>query len=173
MYFEKKFNKTCGFPNYIEDLPDTLKKAEKNVRKKDEEYAQFRKKHGLENLYFSEIVDVKCFDTSIIEVTYKIQDLYLTYLDANGMYPEGTTFEVLLLREQYLYNTHKEWLFRDSMSAALERQDAFIKMGECRVSNSSMYVGITERIKLSDPSNGLPGMIIDRIPMTYEDLIEK
>ena len=173
MKFEENFNLTCNFPDYTETLPDILKEAERETKQLNEEYDKFKKEHNLENLYFSKVVHVECIDSNIMEVYYAITDLYLTYLDANGMYPEGTTLETFLIKEQYLYNTPKEWLFRDSMLAAIERQDMFKRTGDCKTCNSSMFVGVTERIKLSEPSNGLPGIIIDRVPMTYKDLVEK
>ena len=170
MQFQEKFNEVCKFPDFAEMLLEIQKKAENNPKQLDGEYEKFRKENGLENLYFSEVEYVESIGTNIIEVYYSIKDLYLTYLDANGMYPEGITLETFLIKEQYIYNTHKEWLFRDSMFAAIERQDKFIQMGKCKKCNSSMFVGVTERIKLSNPTNGLPGMIINRIPMTYDDL---
>ena len=169
MKFEGKFNSTCKFPDDMDILP----KAEIEAKQLEKEYKNFRKVHNLENLYFSRVVHIEHINDYITEVYYAITDLYLTYLDANGMYPEGTPLETFLIKEQYLYNTHKEWLFRDSMRVAIERQDKLEKTDDFTTYNSSMFVGVTERIKLSDPSNGLPGMIIDRVHMTYEDLIEK
>ena len=63
-------------------------------------------------------------------------------------------------------------MFRDSMFVAVEQQEACLKENNYRVHRPSMFEGVTERIKLSNPSNGLPGMIVDRIPMTYNDLID-
>lgn len=173
MHFEKNFNKTCDFPDYIENLPDTLKKVEKDMKKFNEEYVKFRKKHGLENMYFSKIEHIDNGKDFIIEVWYSISDLYLTYLEANDILPKGAMVERFLIKEQYLYNTEKEWLFRDSIFLAMDQQRTPEIINGGKVYNSSAWIGLTERIMFSDPSNGLPGMIIDRIPMTYEDLIEK
>lgn len=173
MKFEERFNEICKFsdPDF-NDLDDFNKEIFTSVKNFNEAYESFKKEHGLENLYFSRVVHIEYPSNMITEVYYVITDLYLTFLDVNGILPKGerAVIETFLLKEQYLYNTEKEWLFRDSMFAALEQQDKYLNQGDCKVFKSSSFVGVTERIKLSNPSNGLPGMIIDRIPMLEEDL---
>lgn len=172
MQFQEKFNEVCKFsdPNF-EDLDDFDKEVFKGIKKFNEEYKIFKKEHGLENLYFSRVERVEYRDSMIADVWYSISDLYLTYLEANNILPQGVKVERYLIKEQYLYNTEKEWLFRDSIHSAQDKQTT------PKIINGSVvydtWEGLTERIKLSDPYNGLPGMIIDRIPMTYDDLIEK
>ena len=167
--FDEKFNEVCKFsdPNF-EDLDDFNKEIFKGIKKFNEEYEIFKKEHGLENLYFSRLERFVVIDPMIFEVWYSISDLYLSYLEANDILPEGVVVERYLIKEQYLYNTEKEWLFRDSIFLAQDQQ-TIPKI----VNGSTVYgawEGLTERIKLSNPSNGLPGMIVERIPMTYNDL---
>ena len=171
MKFNEKFNEVCKFsdPNF-EDLPDLEKEYYKKVKSFHEQYDVFKKEHGLENMYFSTIKYVSCKDHMLTEVWYSISDLYLTYLEANDILPRGIYAERYLIKEQYLYNTEKEWLFSDSMFSAANTQRNCEERNGCTVISSSMFEGITERIKLSNPSNGLPGMIVERIPMTYDDL---
>ena len=116
---------------------------------------------------------MECKNHMITDVYYAISDLYLTYLEANDLLPEGVSIETYLIKEQYFYNTPKEWIFRDSMFAALEQQEKCLKKENYTTYKSSSFEGVTERIRISNPSNGLPGMIVERIPMTYEELIEK
>ena len=173
MQFEEKFNEVGMFPDYFEEFNDFNKKIETKIRNFNEEYRTFQKTHGLENLYFSKVVHIDTPHEFIIEVYYEIRDLYLSYLEANNRLPDGAIIETLLIKEQYLDNTQKEWNFRDSMFEAIEQQVGSERHGHYTTYHTSMFVGRTERIKLSDPCNGLPGMIIERIPMTYDDMIEK
>ena len=168
MQFKEKFNEVCKFPDSLEVVDDFDKEIEMRIRTFNEEYAVFKKEHGLENMYFSRVTHIEHKNHMIAEVWYSISDLYLTYLEANNCLPEGAMIETYLLKEQYLYNTEKEWLFRDSIFLAQDQQTTPQIVDGVKVYNT--WEGLTERIKLSNPSNGLPGMIIDRIPMTYADL---
>ena len=173
MLFEESFNEVCKFPDFYVDYVEDVSDIEWKIKEFAEEYPAFKKEYGLENLYFSRVIHVEHPSDMITEVYYKITDLYLTFLDANGILPmeDGARIETTILKEQYIYNTEKEWLFRDSMRDALKEQGKYLDRGIYKVFSSSLFVGITERIKLSNSSNGLPGMICDRIPMTYDDLI--
>ena len=122
MQFQENFNKICEFPDYFESFSDADKEYEESVRKFNQEYESFKKEHGLENLYFSRLEHIKTIDYAITEVWYSISDLYLTYLEANDILPEGAIVERYLIKEQYLYNTEKEWLFRDSIFSAMDQQ---------------------------------------------------
>lgn len=174
MKFYDNFKNTCKFsaPNF-EDLDDFNREIFQGIEAFNEAYEIFKQEHGLQNLYFSEVVHVECKNHMITEVYYAMSDLYLTYLKANSLLPEGVLIETYLIREQYFYNTPKEWSFRDSMFEALENQEKYLKKESHTTYRSSSFEGVTERIRLSNPSNGLPGMIIERIPMTYEDLVDK
>ena len=168
MLFQEKFNEVCKFPDYYVDCFEDVADIEWKVKNFNEAYPDFKKEHGLENLYFSTVI---CFENKgdmIIEVWYEISDLYLTYLEANDSLPEGALVERYLIKEQYLLNTDKEWLFRDSIFSAQDQQTTPKIVNGCKVYDT--WEGLTERIKLSNPSNGLPGMIVERIPMTYDDL---
>ena len=174
MKFYKNFKNVCKFsdPNF-EDLDDLSKKIFTEIKNFNESYEIFKQEHDIQNLYFSRVVHVERQNHMITDVYYMISDLYLTYLDANGLLPEGVEIEAFLIKEQYFYNTKKEWAFRDSMFEALEQQNNCLKKENHTVYKSNSFEGVTERIKLSNPSNGLPGMIVERIPMMYEELVEK
>ena len=168
MLFQEKFNEVCNFPDCFEKFDDFEKAIETRIRNFNEEYEIFKKEHGLENLYFSRLEHIETIDHVITEVWYSISDLYLTYLEANDILPEGAIVERYFIKEQYLYNTEKEWLFRDSIFSAQDQQTTPKIVNGGKVYDK--WEGLTERIKLSNPSNGLPGMIVERIPMTYDDL---
>ena len=170
MQFDKKFNNVCEFPDPIDYVGGAVEDLEKKAREFYKEYELFKKEHGLENQYFSTVIHIGTPGSMITEVYYEISDLYLTYLEANDRLPEGVVVERYLLKEQYFYNTPKEWLFRDSMFLAMHQQSEPEMVGNAKKYKSSGFVGVTERIKLSNPSNGLPGMIIDRVLMTYDEL---
>lgn len=172
MKLKKQFKQVCNFPDYYVDCSDKVTEAEWEVKRFNDEYECFKKNHNLENLYFSRVIRVEAITSQITEVYYEITDLYLTYLQANNCLPQGAIVETHIIKETYLFNTQKEWMFRDSMLAAVEQQDACLKESNYSVRSSSMFEGVTERIKLSNPSNGLPGMIVDRIPMVYDELID-
>lgn len=168
MLFQEKFNEVCKFPDYYVDCFDNVADIEWKVKKFTEEYPNFKKEHGLENLYFSTIIRFESKGDMIVEVWYEISDLYLTYLEANDSLPEGALVERYFLKEQYIRNTYKEWLFRDSIFLAQEQQTTPKIVNGGKVYDK--WEGLTERIKLSEPLNGLPGMIVERIPMTYDEL---
>ena len=170
MQFQENFNEICEFPDYSEGFSDADKEYEESVRKFNQEYESFKKEHGLENLYFSTLEHIENINHAITEVWYSISDLYLTYLEANDILPKGAIVERYLIKEQYLYNTEKEWLFRDSIFLAMDQQATPKIVDGGKVYDSNACIGLTERIKLSNPTNGLPGMIIERSPMTYDDL---
>ncbi len=172
MQFQENFNKICEFPNYFENYSDADKEYEENVRKFNQEYEVFKKEHGLENLYFSIIRQLEYPADYVKEVYYEVTDLYLTYLEANNMLPRGAVNESFIIKDTYIYNTQKEVYFRYGMYEAIEQQKKATNKGNYNVYHSSSFIGLTERIKISSPSNGLPISIIDRIPMTYEDLID-
>lgn len=168
MLFHEKFKEVCKFPDYYVDCFENVADIEWKVKNFTEEYPDFKKEHGLENLYFSRLEHIETIDHVITEVWYSISDLYLTYLEANDILPEGAIVERYLIKEQYLYNTEKEWLFRDSIFSAQDQQTTPKIVNGSKVYDK--WEGLTERIKLSNSSNGLPGMIVERIPMTYDDL---
>lgn len=170
MKFQEKFNEVCAFPDYFGSFDEIQKALETEIRTFNKEYDAFKKEHGLENLYFSRVAHIESKTSMITEVWFEISDLYLTYLEANNCLPKGALVERYLIKEQYLYNTQKEWLFRDSMFEAVNQQEAPKEMKGIKVYRSSLWEGLTERIKMSNPTNGLPAMIIERIPMTYDDL---
>ena len=170
MQLDKKYKDVCSFLDPIELMDGELEIIEEKVREFNKEYEIFKKKHGLENQYFSEVVHVETPNFMITEVYYIISDLYLTYLEANNRLPEGAVVERYFLKEQYLYNTPKEWLFRESIFLAMDQQSKPQAVGKAKKHENNGIIGLTERIKLSNPSNGLPGMIINRTPMTYKEL---
>lgn len=173
MMFQEKFNEVCTFPDYFESFDEIQKAIETRIRSFNEEYEIFKRDHGIENMYFSRIEHIETVDNYITKVYYSATDLYLTYLEANNLLPQGAIVETFLIEENYLYNTPQEWKFKDSMRLALEQKDKIIRKNKVDVYSPSMFEGVTERIKLSAHSNGLPGMIVERIPMTYDDLIDK
>ena len=134
------------------------------------EYEKFKKEHGLENMYFSRVESVHEISFGITEVCYSIVDLYLEYLNLIDEYPYGADYETYVIKERYMCNTPSEWRFRDSMFAAREKLKRKKSKKDYSAHTSSMFEGVTEIIKLSNPSNGLPGMIIERIPVTREEL---
>lgn len=168
MLFQEKFNEVCKFPDYYVDCLENVLDIEWKTKNFTEAYPGFKKEHGLENLYFSTVVRMETKGDMIIEVWYEISDLYLTYLEANDCLPQGAQVERNLIKEQYLRNTHKEWLFRDSMFLAQDQQTTPKIVNGRKVYDR--WEGLTERIKLSNSSDGLPGMIVERIPMTYDNL---
>ena len=134
------------------------------------EYEKFKEEHNLKNMYFSKVVSVHEIDQDIVEVCYIIIDLYLEYLNLVDEYPYGADYKPHVIKEAYLYNTPEEWLFRDSMFEALRKEELTKQNRDYSVFKGSMFEGITEIIRLSDPSNGLPGMIVERTPVTREEL---
>ena len=174
MIIKEKFKKIMSSLKVDYDLlPEADKKYQRETTAFAEMYDKFKKENNLNNLYFSRVVHINEVTTGIIEVYYVIVDLYLEYLNVNDAFPQWAVYNPFVIKEQYMYNTPMEWLFRDSMVEALERSDKLIRKGNYSIRKSNMYEGVTEIIKLSNPSNGLPGMIVERVPMTREELIDK
>lgn len=170
MKFQEKFNEVCVFPNYLDQMDEFHVAIERSIMAFNDEYKTFKKEHGLENLYFSSVLSVSNYTDGVTEVAYLLSDLYLTYLEANNCLPDGAMVESFIFKDYYLYNTPNEWMFRDSMIAASNQRSAPKTVGGAKVYRAEDWRGLTERIKLSAPIDGMPSMIIDRLPMTYDDL---
>ena len=82
MQFDKKFNDVCEFPDPIEVMDGSIEDTDTRHREFNEECEAFKKEHGLENQYFSQIYNIYDTEDMFFEVVYKVSDLYLTYLEA-------------------------------------------------------------------------------------------
>ena len=109
-------------------------------------------------------------DYMTLEVWYEISDLYLTYLEANDLLPKGIVVEKYLIKEGYLYNSQMYQRFMNSITSAMRQQVEPEIVCGCKLYGFDVYRRRTEIIKLSDSSRGLPSMIVERIPMTYDEL---
>lgn len=173
MIFQENFNDVCRFHTYHATCFDKVIGTECKVKNFYEKCELFKKEHGLENLYFSKLVYIEANDYMMFDVWYEVSDLYLTYLEANNSLPEGVTVDRYIIKEEYLYNSQKYNLFQSATISAMRQQVEPEIVGGHKLYKSSAYLGLTEKIKLSSHSNGLPSMIVERIPMTYDDLIDK
>ena len=106
----------------------------------------------------------------ILDVWYEISDIYLTYLEANDRLPEGIVVERSIIKEKYPGNSAMYQNFMIAISSAMTQQvEPEIVCGQ-KLYKPAAYRGRTEIIKLSNSSNSLPCMIIDRTPMIYDEL---
>ena len=165
MLFKENFNKVCDFIDYHEELDDGVGDIDLELIRFYAEYEEFKKEHDLENKYFSRIVNIKDDVENIIEVWYEVSDLYLTYLEANNDLPEGVYVKRHLLKECYLHGSEQEHMLIDALLSLMSQVAP-----ELNVCGLSRWIGCTERILISNPSEGLSGEIVNRIPMTYEEL---
>ena len=165
MLFQENFNDVCDFIDYHQELDEGFDDIDLEILRFYAEYEEFKKEYDLENKYFSRIVNIKDDVENIIEVWYEVSDLYLTYLEANGDLPEGIYAKRHLLKESYLHGGEQEQMLIDALFF-LESQ---IKPDQ-KVYGLSKWIGCTERILISNHSEGLSGEIVNRIPMTYEEL---
>ena len=165
MLFKENFNDVCDFIDYHEELDDGFDDIDYEIFRFYAEYEKFKKEHDLENKYFSRIVNIKDDVENIMEVWYEVSDLYLTYLEANGDLPEGVCVKRHLLKESYLHGSEQEHMLIDALLSLMSQVTP-----DRKVYGLSKWIGCTERILISNPSDGLSGEIVNRIPMTYEEL---
>lgn len=167
MLFQEKVNEMF---KVFDCLDDFNKIVDEKAGSFNELYAIFKKDHNLENLYFSKLISTGGDDYITLEVWYEISDLYLTYLEANDRLPKGIIVERALIKEEYLYNAQMYQRFMTSMVSAMEQQvEPEIVCGR-KLYGFDAYKRRTEIIKLSNSLNELPDMIVERIPMSYDDL---
>ena len=167
MLLQEKVNEIFKF---IDSLDDFNKMVEEKAENFNEAYEFFKKEHNLENLYFSKLISMDRDDYVFLEVRYEISDLYLTYLEANHRLPKDVVVERFIIKEEIEYDSLTYEKFMTSIVSAMRQQvEPDIVCGK-KLYSFEAYLSRTELIKLSSPSDGLPDMIIDRTPMTYEEL---
>lgn len=170
MQFDKKINDVCEFPDPIEVMDESIEDTDTRHREFNEECEAFKKEHGLENQYFSQIYNIYDTEDMFFEVVYNVSDLYLTYLEAKDCLPQGFKVERKFITKEYEYGTPESNKFNDAVILAIPQQKTPKIVYGKKLYGFDCWLGITEIIKVSLSVDGSLGRIIDRHPMLYDDL---
>ena len=171
MIFQKRFNELEDFHKYVTPFNEMYKFVVDNGENFNDVYDEFKKEHGLKNLYFSRLADLGYTDDRDVDVCYRISDLFLTYLDTNGILPEGVPLEIYTIHQYFFENDQEYQGFLKSMHEAMLHQEVKpeIVCGK-KLYTFRAYIGLTERITLSDTVDASSCTIIERMPLTHKDL---
>ena len=165
-----KFNDICELKDYVPAFNEMCKYVEASRENFNDIYCRFKKEHGLNNQYFSILVHIDYTNEIYFEVWYSVSDLFLTYLKINDILPESIPLVRHTINQYYFYNDEEYQVFQKAIMAALHQQvEPEIICGK-KLYPLSAYVGLTEKILLSDTGSVDSGIIIGRTPITYKDL---
>ena len=72
MIFQKRFNELEDFHKYVTPFNEMYKFVVDNGENFNDVYDEFKKEHGLKNLYFSRLADLGYTDDRDVDVCYRI-----------------------------------------------------------------------------------------------------